>query len=528
MRFETDGEKPIMTQTKRIILNVFATYGRSLLVMFCGLFTSRWVLHALGTEAYGVFGVVGAIISLVTIVNGMLSASVSRYYAFAYGKASIAADKAAAEDDCCRWFNVALFVHTLLPMTFAAVGVFVGDWAIEHYFTIPDALRPTSHFVFYFTLLTVTVGMINVPFRAMFVAQQLIAELTVIDIFVPIVNVGCAWWLLSYGGDKLFFNALYTMGLSVLSAVLIAARAVFVFPACRIDFRKMWDLCRIRQLMTFAGWQFVGWIGYTCRTQGVAVIVNKMLGLQYNSTMTVAGTVTAKAATLSNSLTGAFTPAVTNAAGAGDRSMMCALALRSCKFGTLLCAVFAIPLIVEMKYVIGIWLTTIPPQTAPMCVVVMTVLFLDKMTGGALSAILATGDIRTHEIWNSLFFFVALGVAYLAVRFTQFGILGVGIGFAANAFLCMILKMTLWKTQLHFPLRPWLRFAGWFMISGAVSFLLASGIRLVMAESFVRLCVSTAICILTFSGLSYLTVLDVEERAFIVMRIVNRWRKKNA
>lgn len=36
-----------MTQNKRIVLNIIATYGRSVYAMVLGIFTARWVLEAL-------------------------------------------------------------------------------------------------------------------------------------------------------------------------------------------------------------------------------------------------------------------------------------------------------------------------------------------------------------------------------------------------------------------------------------------------------------------------------------------------
>ena len=42
-----------MTQNRRIVLNIVATYGRSLYALVLGLFTARWVLEALGQVDYG-------------------------------------------------------------------------------------------------------------------------------------------------------------------------------------------------------------------------------------------------------------------------------------------------------------------------------------------------------------------------------------------------------------------------------------------------------------------------------------------
>ena len=55
-----------MTSNKRIFLNVVATYGRSLFALLCGLFTSRWILMALGEVDYGLMGVVGGLTAFIS------------------------------------------------------------------------------------------------------------------------------------------------------------------------------------------------------------------------------------------------------------------------------------------------------------------------------------------------------------------------------------------------------------------------------------------------------------------------------
>lgn len=50
-----------MTQNRRIVLNIVATYGRSLYTLVLGLFSSRWAVMALGDVDFGLFGVVGGL-----------------------------------------------------------------------------------------------------------------------------------------------------------------------------------------------------------------------------------------------------------------------------------------------------------------------------------------------------------------------------------------------------------------------------------------------------------------------------------
>ena len=60
-----------MTQNRRIVLNIVATYGRSLYALVCGLFISRWGLAALGKTDFGVCGVVGGMMAIEVLAGKM-------------------------------------------------------------------------------------------------------------------------------------------------------------------------------------------------------------------------------------------------------------------------------------------------------------------------------------------------------------------------------------------------------------------------------------------------------------------------
>jgi O-antigen/teichoic acid export membrane protein len=50
-----------------------------LITMVVGLFTSRVVLQTLGVEDYGIYAVVGRIVSMFTFLNGGMISATQRY-----------------------------------------------------------------------------------------------------------------------------------------------------------------------------------------------------------------------------------------------------------------------------------------------------------------------------------------------------------------------------------------------------------------------------------------------------------------
>lgn len=67
-----------MHSSKRIILNTIASYANSLVAIFVAIFSVRWILLALGQTDFGLYGVVGSLILLITFIDW--SGSIFVYY----------------------------------------------------------------------------------------------------------------------------------------------------------------------------------------------------------------------------------------------------------------------------------------------------------------------------------------------------------------------------------------------------------------------------------------------------------------
>ena len=70
------------TNNKRIAKNTLMLYIRMLFIMVVSLYTSRVVLQALGVEDFGVFNVVGGIVTMFTFINSAMVSSTQRYLNF--------------------------------------------------------------------------------------------------------------------------------------------------------------------------------------------------------------------------------------------------------------------------------------------------------------------------------------------------------------------------------------------------------------------------------------------------------------
>ena len=77
------------SDNKRVAKNTLVLYFRMLFMMLIGLYTSRINLQSLGVEDYGIYNVVGGVVVMFSIINGSISASISRFLTFELGKNNI-------------------------------------------------------------------------------------------------------------------------------------------------------------------------------------------------------------------------------------------------------------------------------------------------------------------------------------------------------------------------------------------------------------------------------------------------------
>ena len=511
-----------MSPNRRIFLNIVATYGRSLYALVCGLFISRWVLAALGKTDFGLYSVVGGLTVFITFLNGLLSVATGRFYAFAEGQALKSASEGRSEtglEECRKLFSTAVLLHTTVPMVLILIGYPLGLYAVEQWLTIPADRMVACLWVFRFACISCFVGMINVPFQAMYTAKQYIAELTIYSFSVTTVNVFFMYFMVTHPGDWLAKYALWMCLVSVVPQGIICIRALKVFPECRFRFAYAWNRDRVLQLSSFAFWQAFGGLGAILRGQGIQILVNKYFGPAYNASMSIANQVSTQSQTLSGAMMGAFAPAITTACGAGRHEEMRALAYRVCKFGMLLALIFVLPLALELPTVLNLWLVEPPPYAVELCWCILLMAVIDKSSSGHMLAVAAKGKIAAYQTFLGGSIILTLPLAW-AMVVKGFGFSSIGWAMVVTVVVCAWGRVWFARRLVGMSARYWLRrilmpVVAAVVVAGAAGAIL----RLVMNSGFARLCATTVICEFLFLPLSWLFVLDGAERQYVLLRL---------
>ena len=508
-----------MTPNRRIFLNVVATYGRSVYGMLCGLFTSRWVLMALGDVDYGLVGVVGGLTGFIAFLNGLMAESLVRFYAYSVGAAKVEKDSRKGLEECRKWFSIAVAVHTILPVILIVAGYPCGIWAVKNWLVIPPDRIEACVWVWRCVCLSCFVGMVSVPFNAMYTAKQEIAELTVYSVVSGTVYVALAYVMTLSNRDWLVYYAAVTCAVAVVPAIIIAFRAVCKYPECRFRMCFLAERQSFKELFRYAGLRFFGALSQLLTAQGMALVVNKMLGPARNAAMAIGNNLSGKAMTLTMSFRGALQPAITNATGEKDDARANSLSYRTCLLSVLGVLIFAIPLLLEVDEVMLLWLKRPPVGSARLCQVLLVALCVDQLTIGHVMRIFATGKILRFQVLEAIVWVSALGIAWAWIACGG-DVVGTGVGFLIMYAIDDVVKLYCARQSGGMAIRFWAtRIAAPVLVVAAITVLVGCVPVFFLPQSFVRLLVTTLTCELAFLPLVWCFVLNEAERLFVRQKI---------
>jgi putative membrane protein len=416
-----------MTTGQRILFNAIATYGRTLLAIFLGLFSSRWILAALGDIDYGLMGVVGGILVFITYLNSLSTSATARFFAFSIGQNDV--------EETRKWFNAALSFEAVVPITLVVIGFFIGELAIKNFLSIPPDRLETALWVFRISLITAFVTMTTAPFIAMYTAKQNIAELSFWGMGVSLCTFIFAYTLTTLSGNHWL---IYSSGLSLITCtfcILQSLRSYRKYPECKIVFKYWFDKKRLKEMTSYSCWTLFGALGGIFNSTGMGIVLNKFFPpLQFpaiNASYSVGSTIAGHTQNISGALMGAFMPEIVSSEGRGDRAGVIRQMFRAARLSYIIISIIAIPILFETEFILKAWLQNPPEHAALFCRTLLIAFLISRTSAGFDAAICATGKIRNYQLVMSSWAYLSIGVCALLLFWGGglYSVCGVIIGY---------------------------------------------------------------------------------------------------
>lgn len=475
-------------------------------MMAIGLFTSRIVLQTLGVKDYGTYNVVGGIVGMFTIVSSSLSTAISRFITFELGKN----DKIRLN----KIFSTAINVQSLMGILIVILMEVIGVWFLNSQMNIPEDRMGAANWVFQLSIVSFVLGLLMVPYNASIIAHEdmgVFAYMTLLDAILKLLIV-YALYISPY--DKLITYALLGFCVSLLMRSIYATYCKRHYEECTYHFVK--DKQLLKEMTSFAGWNFLGNGSWILNNQGVNILINIFFGVTLNAARGIASTVDNLVQNFVRNFMTAVNPQITKSYAAGDLAYMHKLVFAGAKYSAFMMLFFIIPICLETEIILHLWLGDIIPDYAPAFVRLTLLSSMCVVIGNTLiTSVFATGKIRNYELVMGLMALSNFPLTWIAFE------LGASPIVAYVIYLCVYLSMVfvrLYMVKDLIQMSAWIYIKEVFLkvfLVGSISFIVPYMITFTQNDSVFRLievCIVSAVCSIS---LIWLLGMNKDEKAML-------------
>lgn len=392
---------------KRIAKNTLYMYVRLFTVMVIGLYTSRVVLNILGVSDYGLFAVVGGVLGMFTFISSSLSSATSRFFNTEMGK---------RDGDLNASFCINLLLHSCLAILILALAETVGLWYVYHYLNVEPGKLGDAVFVYQLSILTACLGIVNSPYQSLFSAHERFRFMAVMDIVNSLLRLGCILMLTLYHGS--YALRLYSL---IFSLTTVNTFVVYHYVAHRdwpqiIRYRLVRGWQRYKEVLNFGGWNLLATLSYMARSSGSDLVLNSFFGTSVNGAFAISKSVRQYTEELATKFDGASAPQIIQSYAAGDKARYMYLANKIGRLNILLFELIAFPLLMELEFVLHLWLGKVPDGAVELTFLNVLVGGMSLTGGGIFNIINASGKIKWFKINVSFFFLMCIPLGWLLFK----------------------------------------------------------------------------------------------------------------
>lgn len=396
-----------ITSSKRIAKNTVYLYLRMILVMAVGLYTSRAILQILGALDYGIYNVVGGVVTMASFINAAMSVASSRQLTYEIGKGNTLRLN--------KTFAAALNLHLLIALFTLVLAETVGLWFFYEKLVIPPDRMQAAFWVYQFSVLSMMVSFTQVPYNASLIAHENMSVFAYIGLYDAISKLAVVYMLYLSPIDKLIFYALLLFLSSMFVQLLLRWYTQRHYNECHFCWLKEPEF--YKPLISYSGWNLVGGFSYIIQNQGISILLNLFFGPLVNTARAITNQVqSALLQFITNFLT-AVRPQVIKSYAQSDYDKMYGLTFQAGKFSIYLMLALLIPLCFELDFILSLWLgDNVPEYTYIFTLIVLVTNLIDLYCQIVNMPFAAIGEMKYGNLGGGILQILALPLGYVFLK----------------------------------------------------------------------------------------------------------------
>lgn len=485
---------------------VFLTF-QTLFVLFVSLFTSRVILKALGINDFGIYNVVGGFVSMFAFLNTSMINGIQRFYSYELGQNG--------EEGLTRVYNTALCIQAILAIIILILTETIGLWYINNVMVIPAERLIAARWIFQFSVISLVLVIMQVPYSSAVVAHENMGYYAVINMLDTALKLVIAISIPFFSADKLIVYGFLILLISIINWLLFYSYAKIKYKEIRIC--REFNSSQFKEMLSFSGWNLFGSFSGVMKEQGINMVLNLFFGPVVNAARGIAYQVNGAMMGFVANINTASRPQLTQSYASGNLDRSIKLMYSMSKIGVVTMALFAVPVVYEVDYILKIWLDTeIPLHTNSFVQLVVINSIVLCLNPPVSFLVHATGKMRKYQVVSSLFSLLVLPVSYIIL---QQGaepeyVFGLMIAFTfIGQWICIYIL----KQLIVFYVVDYVRH----VVLPLILFLALIPIlplmpRFLLEESFFRFVLVSALSVISTGAIGYYMVLNQSEKANVL------------
>lgn len=400
-----------MKSSERIVVNTGILYVKLIITIVVNLLSTRLILLSMGVKDYGIVNLISGIVAMLSFVQNSMTISTQRYLSVNMGQNNPEKQK--------RIFNTSILLHLILVCLIITILEACHPMVFNSQVQIPGDRLFASQVLYQLMIIGTALVVITVPYDATLNAHENMLWFSIASIIESLIRLAGACILLSYSHDKLIFYGLLIVAIRLVSMIIKVTYCRLHYPDSRISFKHT-EKTLMREMFSFSFWNLFGSFATAARSQGMAVILNIFNGVAINAAYGIAHQISGQLSNFSATISKAMAPQIMQSKGASEKDRMINLSLRQSKYTVTLLTMFALPLLLDMEFILRIWLKEVPDYTVDFCSLIVLVALVAQLSSGLMTLIQANGRISLYQITMSSLILLSIPLAYYALKYDYY------------------------------------------------------------------------------------------------------------
>jgi O-antigen/teichoic acid export membrane protein len=380
---------PIISSNKTIFKNTMMLYFRQILTLGVSLYTIRVVLDVLGVEDYGIYNVVGGIVMFFSFLKGSMASATQRFFSYAIGESNA--------DKLNKIFSVNLIIYLLIAILSILLLEIVGFWFVKYQLNVPAERLSAAITIYHLSVVSFFFTILSTPFNSAILAHEDMHVYAYLSIVEAIMKLVIVFLLVYLGGDKLILYGELMLATSIIVCFLYGWISIKRYKECQLS-KFYWDKNLFKEIVGFTGWTLFGQFTTASRNQAVVVLLNQFFNPVVVAATSIAKNIATQIQLFSNNFNSSLYPPIIKSYAIKDLKNMYLLIYNGSKITFFLMWIFALPFLLEMETILGLWLKEVPPGALLFTRLALIEVLINTISMPLQTAARAPGRMKSYEL----------------------------------------------------------------------------------------------------------------------------------